>query len=64
MRSACCTQKRFAYLANNLIDAALGTGPVNKRGAFLNCSGTQRNGPTRLLTASDGPYRAVTGTRN
>jgi hypothetical protein len=43
-------QKRFAYLANTLIDAALGPGSVNKRGAFQNSSGTQTFLPTRSLT--------------
>ena len=43
-------QERFAYLANTLIDAALGTGCVNKRGAAPKSSGTQRNRATLTLT--------------
>jgi hypothetical protein len=43
-------QKRLVYLANTLIDAALGTGRVNKRVAFQNSLGTRRFLPTRLLT--------------
>jgi hypothetical protein len=50
--------------AVSLLDRRLRVGRVNKPGGARKSLGTRRILPTGSLTASDGSWRAITGTRN